>query len=199
MKRLFKAEKLLLTALILFVVFALALSLDQLALSRKLVRLHVIANSDTAEDQTLKLEVRDAVLDYVSSLEEDSVECVARNLEGIETTALMKVRESGCDYPVAVLLGDERYDTRRYGEFSLPPGEYNSLRVVIGDGDGQNWWCVLFPPLCFATAEEFETSAEAAGLSEDEISLITGKDDGYVVRFKCVELFEKLVDFFRSK
>ena len=122
------------------------------------VRLHVLANSDSEEDQTLKLKVRDAILSYVSPLVIDSqckeaaIEILQGELENIEKEAKRIVVEQGYEYNVEVTLTLEDYPTRNYEAMSFPSGEYVSLRVLIGEAEGQNWWCVLFPPLCLSAA-----------------------------------------------
>ena len=102
--------------------------------------------------------------------------------------------ENGFDYSARAALTWEAYPTREYDTFTLPAGRYLSLRVTLGEGEGQNWWCVVFPPLCMAaTTEEFAGSAETAGLTEEEVSLITQESEGYVVRLKIIELVEEWI------
>ena len=169
---------------------------DQKSLSEKLIRMHVIANSDTAEDQNLKLEVRDAVNGYLS---EKLVNCndsdvashiIMSDLEGIENVAESTLIKHGCGYSVDVTLSDEIYPTRHYENFSLPAGEYSSLQIKIGDAKGQNWWCVVFPPLCTSAVTEDDLSEMA--LTEDEIDLITSDDGGVVFKFGILELIQRL-------
>lgn len=157
------------------------------------IRLHIIAASDTEEDQALKLTVRDAVLRvYGSALtsysDRDSAAEAAREmLPGIRSLAEQTLREAGCDKPVSVTLTEEEYPTRDYETFSLPAGRYLSLRVLIGDAEGNNWWCVLYPPLCLDTATEGES------LSDAEWGLLTENGGGkYQVRFKVLEWLKKL-------
>jgi len=169
---------------------------DQKALSEKLIRMHVIANSDTPEDQSLKLEVRDAVNGYLS---EKLVNCddadaasgiIMSDLKGIENVAENILLKHGCSYPVNVTLSDELYPTRHYEDFSLPAGEYSSLQIKIGDAKGQNWWCVVFPPLCTSAVTEDDLSEMT--LTEDEIDLITSDDGGVVFKFGILELIQRL-------
>ena len=171
---------------------------SQKVLSDKLVRLHVVANSDTEADQALKLKVRDAVL---STLEEPlrgitdaktAQSVITDNFDTIESAATDIIQAAGYDYGVTVCLGIEDFPTREYDTFSLPAGQYNALRVVIGDGVGKNWWCVVFPPLCTELAE---TAEAVALLDEEEIKLIT-EQEGYVVRFKCIELLAAVKEWF---
>lgn len=123
--------------------------------SDNLIRLHIVANSDSDEDQALKRRVRDALLQRMtpvfsrSATLDEARDGVLENLDEIRALAQEKVRESGFDYPVSVEFGVFPFPTRVYGDTVLPAGQYQALRVVVGDGKGQNWWCVLFPPLCF--------------------------------------------------
>jgi len=176
-----------------------ALSLgEQTALSEKVVRLHVLANSDSQEDQELKLQVRDRVLAETEVLLEastdrkDAEQRLTAALPELERLAAEEIAESGYDYPVSVRLEETAFPTRTYDGFTLPAGEYLALRVLIGAAEGQNWWCVVFPPLCAAASEDVAETALAAGLSEDQVGLITEENQGYELRLKSVELWEKL-------
>ena len=145
--------------LTLMIVAALALTSGAVALhtqsqlAEKVVRLHVLANSDSEEDQALKLKVRDAV---------------------------------------RAELAETSFPTKEYDGFALPAGEYLALRVLIGEAAGQNWWCVVFPPLCTAAASDVPTVALDAGLTDQEVALITEADEGYILKFKSVELWQTL-------
>ena len=176
-----------------------ALSLgEQTALSEKVVRLHVLANSDSQEDQELKLRVRDRVLAETEALLEasadrkDAEQRLTAALPELERLAAEEIAESGYDYPVSVRLEETAFPTRTYDGFTLPAGEYLALRVLIGAAEGQNWWCVVFPPLCAAASEDVAETALAAGLSEDQVGLIMEENRGYELRLKSVELWEKL-------
>lgn len=167
-------------------------------LADKVVRLHVLANSDSEEDQALKLLVRDAVLDraedllaQTSSRAEAEGKLRGQLLE-FERLAEAVVRESGYDYEVTVELADTEFPTREYEGFTLPAGEYLALRILIGEAAGRNWWCVVFPPLCTAATSDVPASAMVAGFTEDEVRLITEEDRGYVLKFKAVEFWETL-------
>lgn len=173
---------------------------SQQHLAGEVIRLHVIADSDSAEDQRLKLRVRDAVLEqaeqWLQGVEDrDAAEEILRTrLMDLRDLAAEVVRSAGYAYEVDAWLTPETYPTRDYGAFSLPGGEYLSLRIVIGEGEGHNWWCVVYPPLCTAAATgELEEKASAAGLSEADIGLITRDGKGCTVRFKSIELWEKWV------
>ncbi|MEG6615072.1 stage II sporulation protein R [Peptococcaceae bacterium 1198_IL3148] len=123
--------------------------------AQELIRFHVIANSDSIEDQTLKLHVRDVVVNDMkqqfatASTKEEARIITEQNLDHIKHLAEQQIQKEGKDYQVAVMLGDYQFPKKTYGDLTLPAGNYEAVRVVIGAGKGQNWWCVLFPPLCF--------------------------------------------------
>lgn len=156
------------------------------------LRLHIIANSDSPEDQALKLEIRDFVLTEYGqrlkgyrSMEEATAE-VERLLSDIETAASEKLSKMGYHYTVDALLGQEWYDTREYDDFTLPSGYYTSLRIIIGSGEGKNWWCVMYPPLCLELAtEEAPTDDGIIDYTKEEVALI--KSGKYNVKFKILE------------
>ncbi len=158
-------------------------------LAEKLVRLHVLANSDTVEDQNLKLNVRDAVLQAAEGAREldDSL------LYKLQQTAQQTVENAGYDYTVQVTREYDWFDTREYETFSLPAGYYDAVRVIIGEGAGRNWWCVIYPPLCAGVCEEdLAEIGKAFSLSEEEISLIC-EEKGYIIRFRLADLWGKLL------
>lgn len=171
------------------------------ALSDKLVRLHVVANSDSEEDQALKLQVRDSVLRVLESRLDgvtdigEAKQIIEASLPEIERAARETLSAQDSEYGVRVTLCEERFPTTDYDNFSLPAGTYTSLRVKIGKAAGHNWWCVVFPPVCAAASME-ETAAAAVGLTEDQISLITRDSGGYVVKFRLLELWGKLKALF---
>ena len=164
----------------------------QQVLAGKLVRLHVIAASDADEAQAVKLQVRDAVLAYLEPKLADvtdvdaAQEIIAANLDGVAQAARTVTPDA-----VTVTLGPERYPTREYETFSLPAGVYTSLRVTLGAGEGHNWWCVIFPPLCM---ESSLSDRAVETLSDDDVKLITEDGDGYVLRFRLLELWGKLTE-----
>ena len=205
MKATVKAEKRLkIWEIILFVGLLAFLASGAMALrtqddlSNKVVRLHVLANSDSEEDQALKLLVRDAVLERAENVlvqTSDRAEAEGKlrgQLLEFERAAAEVIREEGYDYTVTVELADTEFPTRAYDGFTLPAGEYLALRVLIGEAAGQNWWCVVFPPLCTAAAADTSVSAMATGFTEEEIKLITEEDSGYILKFKVVEFWEEL-------
>ena len=164
------------------------------------VRLHVRANSDSEEDQALKLRVRDAVLDVTGELvadcttQEEAVSVLEAHVADLELAARRVIAAEGRDDAVSVMLGRETYPTRTYESCCFPAGEYVSLQVLIGAAEGQNWWCVLFPPLCLSAATEGGADAFVqVGLSKDQYGIITetGKTK-YKVRFKVLELWQGL-------
>ena len=199
-----KAKKLLIIEIALFVGIAAALLWGigavrtQQEISDKVVRLHVVANSDSEEDQALKLRVRDAILARTTALLEASDDrseaegLIRGQLLELEDIAVREITAAGYDYSVEARLAELDFPTREYESFTLPAGNYLALQVVIGEGEGKNWWCVVFPPLCTAAAAEVPASALAAGFSEGEVRLITEEDRGYVLKFKTLEWLEML-------
>ena len=167
-------------------------------LQQKMIRLHVIANSDSDADQALKLHVRDAVLRRAEDIlkqSADMTEARARlrdSLPDIGDAAAQELAAQGSGYAVSVALEDTEFPRKTYDGFALPAGEYMALRVVIGAGEGRNWWCVVYPPLCTAAACELEETARSSGLTADDVSLMTGDGTGYVLRFRSLELWERL-------
>lgn len=172
------------------------LQTQQRQLAGKLIRLHVVANSDSPSDQTLKLQVRDAVLaaaEPVLRAADDPEQALAGQLGTLEKAAARTLREAGSADTVTVTMQNERFPTRDYETFSLPAGVYRTLRVTIGAGEGHNWWCVVFPTICTAASmDELETAAVSGGFSEADVRLITGADSGCVLKFKTLEWLEKL-------
>ncbi len=166
----------------------------QASIAGSLVRLHVLAVSDAPEEQAVKLRVRDAVLSALApklagvQSADEAGEVLAGNLPLIQQAA----EQAAKDRPVRVSLGEERYPTRDYAGFSLPAGRYRSLRVVLGEGQGHNWWCVVFPPVCLSAAEK---EAMQPVMNPDDYALIT-REDGWEIRFRVVELWGKLFNFF---
>ena len=191
-------ELALLLALAVTILWGAASLGQQEELGRKVIRLHVIANSDSPEDQALKLRVRDRVLARAQEILEQSADRaeaeirLRESLPELEAIAEETVRANGYDYAVTAELEDTAFPTKEYDGFSLPAGEYLALRILIGEGAGQNWWCVVFPPLCTAASADVPETALAAGLTEDQVSLMTEEDGGYQLKFKAVELWERL-------
>ena len=163
------------------------------------IRLHVIAASDSDSDQALKLKVRDAVLSGLSTLSEgcssksEAEEKLASQLDEIRAVALETLAAEGCDCHVSVSLGKEQYPQKSYDGVCFPAGEYTSLRIVIGEGEGKNWWCVLFPQLCLAGAKNAEAAFVEVGLTPEQYRVITETDEPkYKLRFKIIDIIGEM-------
>lgn len=164
-------------------------------------RLHVIANSDSAEDQNLKYTVRDKVIEYMSSISQNAsskeavIEIAKANLDKIQAIASQTIRENGYTYSVNVEVGNFSFPSKRYGDITLPPGYYDALRIKIGEAEGQNWWCVMFPPLCFVDVTSGVVPDESKEimkqkLSKEEFDLISKNSNEVKVKFKIVEVLQ---------
>ena len=168
-------------------------------ISDNIFRLHVIANSDSSEDQNLKLLVRDSILSYINTIssditsKEELISLVNENLNVLEELAEKTIVENGYNYDVSLEIGNFSFPTKNYGDITLPPGYYDALRIKIGKADGQNWWCVMFPPLCFVdvtTGVVPEDSKQTLkdNLSAEEFDLISSNSDSSTqFKFKIVE------------
>lgn len=170
-------------------------------IANSVFRLHVLANSDSEEDQNLKYLVRDNLLKYMNEIckdcssKEEATKLVQENKESFKQIALDTIKENGYSYDVNINIGNFEFPTKNYGDISLPAGYYDALRVEIGEAKGQNWWCVMFPPLCFVDIssgvvpeESKETMQE--NLSEEEFALISDKSDSEIkFKFKLLEFF----------
>ena len=184
----------LLAASALTVTLCAVLQAQSQRMADKIIRLHVVANSDTSADQAVKLAVRDAVLREAGRVldgAEDPKQAVAVQLPALEAAANAELQRQGSEDLARVSFRRELFPTREYDTFSLPAGVYDSLRVTIGQGEGHNWWCVIFPPLCAQAAGLSEQAVQA--LSDDDVRLVTESDGGYVVRFRLLELWDALV------
>lgn len=163
-------------------------------ISDQVFRLHILANSDSAEDQQLKLKVRDEILKkgetvFASSNSlEETIELCKDNIALFQQTAEQCLKDNGSDYDVKVYVDKEYFNTREYDEITLPSGIYNALKIEIGQGKGHNWWCVMFPAICLSSVTDDELNKY---LSEDEQKLVNS-DSKYEVRFKIVEIYEKV-------
>lgn len=168
----------------------------QVRLASQVIRLHVLANSDSEEDQALKLEVRDRVLETTSALLAGETEPQAaavlldQHLDDIAQTAAQEISAQGHDDRVEVRLEQTWFPTRQYQGISLPAGNYLALRVLIGAAEGHNWWCVVFPHLCLPAVSE--RALEASTLTPGQISLLQEEETSYVFRFKALELWQSL-------
>ena len=191
-------------ALLAALVWTGALLADRQRLSRDLVRLHVVAASDSADAQEQKLMVRDAVLESLRqgladlTDVEQAKEYIRQHLPELDRIANEVLSSAGSGDRAAVSLTEEAFPTREYDTFSLPAGIYESLRIVIGEGEGHNWWCVVFPELCLpATVEGFEDAAEAGGFPDSLTGALSG-EDGYQIRFFFLDLLGKVENFFHG-
>ena len=179
-------------------VFAWGIVTDSRELREGLLRLHVVGASDSAEDQEVKLLVRDAVLASLEDGLQDltdvdaAVDYVARMLPKVEAAANRCLAAAGFSDTVAVSLTEEAFPTKDYDNFSLPAGVYRALRVVIGEGEGRNWWCVVFPQLCMA-GEDFVETASVAGLSPELTGTLEGE---YEIRFWVLEKWGEMKNHF---
>lgn len=166
------------------------------------LRLHVIANSDTSVDQNLKLRLRDYILQEGKDIfngsvnVENAVKKIEPVLPELEKSAKAFVNQAGFDYDVKISLSNEYFTTRTYETVTLPAGKYLALRVVIGSGEGHNWWCVMFPPMCVPAADKKDEIENV--FSEKEIKLVESKPK-YEPRFKVVEIYEQLKEIICEK
>ena len=188
-----------------FIILALSLIAGMLPIHGEseiydtVVRLHVLANSDSDEDQALKLKVRDEVIAAVTPLvdgcktQAEAIAAIEKIIPDIEERASEKIKGEGYGYSVKFLLGEEYYPTKTYETCAFPKGKYVSLRVLIGEGEGENWWCCLFPPLCLSAATDSSDGSNedafiSVGLTGDQYKVITEtKNPKYRVRFKILE------------
>ena len=175
------------------------------ALADQVLRLHVVANSDSEEDQALKLIARDAVLELASRLLDGvsdrarAEEILSAHLDELAQAGAEALAAQGCADRVTAEIADQWFPTREYATFSLPAGQYRALRITIGAGAGRNWWCVVFPPLCLGSVTEESVETAAGGvLSEDQVALITGQDGGYVLKFRLIEWWQELLQGVRG-
>ncbi len=158
-------------------------------------RLHILANSNSTADQNLKLKVRDRLISVSESLfegaktEEDAIKISIENIDYLTSIAKEEIVSCGYDYDVKISVGDANFNTRTYEKYTLPAGKYKALRVIIGKGEGKNWWCVMFPPMCISTAQEKSSSALSDSLDKEGFNLICNGEK-YKIKFKTVEIYE---------
>lgn len=161
----------------------------------EVLRLHVVANSDSQKDQCLKLKVRDAVLDAGADIFDGTVNIenaktkIEPEIDYLTSVAKKIINENGFDYDVKIYLNNEYFNTRTYENVTLPAGEYLALKIVIGEGRGRNWWCVMFPPMCLSAADEEKELKNV--LASDEVELVK-RDPKFEPRFKIVEIIESI-------
>ncbi len=188
-------------SLLIALIFSAVLSMSTLNIEcgeirDSVLRLHVLANSDSEEDQNLKLKVRDRLLEVSGDIyseaqsKDEAVQSTRENLSMLQTEAEQVIRDNGYHYPVSVELEETYFNTRSYGDITLPAGNYQALRVIIGEGEGHNWWCVMFPPLCISAVSEEEAQLDDV-LNDEQLNLVEGTQ--YEARFKCIEWYEELM------
>ena len=179
-------------------------------ISNGIFRLHVIANSDTAEDQALKYKVRDKLIEYMNQIsngvtsKDDVLRLVYEHKSDFEEIAKGVIKNNGYDYDVNVSIGNFSFPTKTYGDISLPAGFYDALKVEIGLSQGQNWWCVMFPPLCFVDVTTGVVPAESKELMQDELPneeyhIISEKTPEVKFKFKLLELFTNVANTLTAK
>lgn len=169
------------------------------SLEDSVFRLHVLANSDSEEDQKLKYKVRDALIEYMNSLcenvtsKKEAILIAEENKDNFYNIAKEVITENGYDYNVSIEIGNFSFPTKSYGDISFPSGYYDALRVKIGNAEGQNWWCVMFPPLCFVNVSSGIVPEESKenlkeNLSDEEFSIISNEDSSEIkFKFKLIE------------
>ena len=164
------------------------------------VRLHILANSNYEIDQEVKLKVRDALLETNASILSDTVtkENAKEHFEASKDillkTAKDTLKDNGFDYNVKITLQEEYFETRAYGNLIFPAGQYTALKVVLGKGEGKNWWCVMFPPLCVPAADGIETKENTADYLTQSGEKIVSGGNKYIVKFKLLEIYEEFRD-----
>lgn len=170
-------------------------------ISDSVFRLHVIANSNSLEDQNLKYLVRDNVLKYMNEItnnitsKEDIIKIVSDNLENFRNVAQNTVYENGYNYEVTAEIGNFDFPTKTYGDVSFPAGYYDALKIKIGNAEGKNWWCVMFPPLCFIDVSSGVVPDDSkeileSELTDEEYKLVTGSEKETKFKFKIVEVLQ---------
>lgn len=171
-------------------------------LAEDIFRLHILANSDSEEDQALKLKVRDAVLEYMKTLTADIsdkqavIELSKKHSDDFKKIAEQIIQENGYDYSVTIEIGNFYFPTKYYGNISLPAGNYDALKIEIGQAKGQNWWCSLFPPLCFVSVSSGMVDEEGEeylkeNLSDEEFAIVSGSSSEVEFKFKIIEMINK--------
>lgn len=183
-----------------------ALEKQQQRISDGMLRLHVVANSDSKDDQAIKIEVRDAVLAAAEKIltgseSVDEARAVLKNnLDALEEASNLTLERLGSRETASVTLERELFGTRHYDGFSLPGGYYDALRVTIGTGEGKNWWCVVYPQICMAsTTEQQEAVAVMGGMKAEDVAILQAQTSEYELKFKTLELFENILSWFRSR
>ena len=162
------------------------------------VRLHILANSDSDVDQELKIKVRDALLAKNTLLltqgvtRENAVEYFELSRDELLEAAENVIAENGFDYDVKMYIDEEYFETRQYGDMTFPAGEYTALKVIIGEGEGKNWWCVMFPPLCVPAADDVDIKNTTDEYLTESGNKIVNGGNKYIVKFKLLEIYEEM-------
>ena len=177
----------------------------QSSISKEVIRFHILANSNSVEDQNLKLKVKSEIIKMLedkldsSTSKEETKAFLTENLENIKLKALEVIKESGYNYPVSVEISNSYFPTKTYGDISLPAGEYEALKIKIGNAEGKNWWCVMFPPLCFVDVTmkkvpEKDKELLKNILTDEEYEIVSkesSKKPSVKIKFKLLEIFNK--------
>ena len=200
----FKYFVILLILMLTFILFTISSYANTVSkdLANNFFRLHIIANSDSDSDQALKLKVRDNIINYMNTLtysnltKEQAMNLTQKNISNFQKIAEETIKNEGYSYPVKIEIGNFYFPTKVYGNLSLPAGFYDALKIEIGEASGQNWWCSLFPPLCFVdissgVIDDESTENLKENLSEDEFLIITSDSETVKLKFKLVEIFSK--------
>lgn len=194
--KLLKSELALIFAMFITLTYSVTATSNLSDISEKIIRFHVVANSDDLHDQQLKLNVKDEIFEYISNITknatttEDANNIIEENLEKIQIISQNIVYINGYDYNVSVVIQNEFYPQKDYETFSLPSGYYNGLKINIGEAVGQNWWCVLFPPLCNQVA------MDTKNLNSEEIDFLQTNPTEF--RFKFIDTYETIKYYLNS-
>ena len=199
---------LLLILYVLFSAFSYASTISK-DISESVFRLHVIANSNSEEDQNLKYIVRDALISYMNNIskdassKEEAISIARSHKDDFYNIAIDTIKDNGFDYDVKISIGNFSFPTKKYGDISLPAGYYDALKVEIGNASGENWWCVMFPPLCFVDVSsgvvpDESKDAMKENLTEEEYSIISSNDNDIKEKFKIIEMLQN-VNIFTAK
>lgn len=200
----FKKILLILGLLLIFVSFSIFLYANNISnsLYKNIFRLHIIANSNSFEDQSLKLKIRDNIIAYLEktcencNTKEDYINTINKNTNTLKTIIQKTIVENNFNYSSNIEIGKYFFPTKHYANISLPSGYYDGIKIEIGDAKGQNWWCSLFPPLCFAdissgVLENEDSQLLENNISTEEFNLITKKNSTYIIKFKLIEFLNE--------
>lgn len=171
-------------------------------LENNIFRLHILANSNSSLDQSLKLKVRDNIINYLENLcdncksKTDFLTIINKNLNNIENIAINTIIDNGFSYPISIEIGNFYFPTKHYGNISFPAGDYDGIRIKIGDANGENWWCSLFPPLCFTDISsgiiDYTSSKNLENnISSEEFNIVSSDNKIYKLKFKLIEFLNE--------